>query len=131
MTPTQRTLARLRNDGYTARVVERWNPWAHIRQDLWGLDVLAIRSDRRGVLGVQCCAGSSAATRTSKLIAIPEIRIWLQAGNSAEVQAWAKRGARGKRKIWTCRKIEIGLDTAGNPCTLDPSPGEVPNAPSQ
>ena len=28
MTPTQRTLAALRADGYTAEVVERWNPYA-------------------------------------------------------------------------------------------------------
>ena len=36
MSPTARSLAHLRSLGYTARVVERWNPFAKIRQDLLG-----------------------------------------------------------------------------------------------
>jgi hypothetical protein len=36
MSPTQRSLAHLRRLGYQARVVERWNPFARVRQDLFG-----------------------------------------------------------------------------------------------
>ena len=44
MTPTQRSLAYLREQGYTVAIVERWNPFARIRQDLFGfVDLLAIR----------------------------------------------------------------------------------------
>lgn len=34
MTPTKRTLARLRSNGWTPAVVERWNPYARIRDAL-------------------------------------------------------------------------------------------------
>ena len=35
--PTQRSLKLLRDEGYTAQVVERWNPHARVRQDLFGV----------------------------------------------------------------------------------------------
>ena len=35
--PTTLTLKHLREQGYTAEVVERWNPHARIRQDLFGI----------------------------------------------------------------------------------------------
>ena len=36
ITPTQRTLKHMRERGYTCQVVEHWNPFARIRQDLYG-----------------------------------------------------------------------------------------------
>ena len=42
-TPTARTLATMRQEGWTVQVVERWNPHARIRQDLFGwADLLAV-----------------------------------------------------------------------------------------
>jgi hypothetical protein len=38
MTPTARSLAHLKALGYEERVVEKWNPFAKIRQDLFGMD---------------------------------------------------------------------------------------------
>ncbi len=35
MSPTQRTLAFLRKQGYTAAITERWNQFAHICRALW------------------------------------------------------------------------------------------------
>ena len=43
MSPTQRSLAHLKALGYQARVVEKWNPFAKVRQDLFGGDVLALK----------------------------------------------------------------------------------------
>ena len=44
MTPTQRSLKYLREQGYTVAIVERWNAFAKIRQDLFGfIDLLAIK----------------------------------------------------------------------------------------
>ena len=44
MSPTQRTLKRMRESGDYAlvKVVERWNAFARIRQDLWNFDILGI-----------------------------------------------------------------------------------------
>lgn len=99
--PTARTLAELRKQGYTAAIVERWNPWAKIRQDLYGfLDVLAIKTDEPGVLGIQTTTGSHAANRMHKAKQSPNLRIWLAGKNRFEVWAWSKRGPRGSRKTW-------------------------------
>ena len=46
--PTQRTLKRLRDLGYLAEVVERWNPHAKVRNDLFGFgDVMSGRHEVR------------------------------------------------------------------------------------
>lgn len=102
MSPTQRTLAECRKRGWTAQVVERWNPHARIRQDLFGcIDILAMHEG--GLLAIQACAGSSHATRRAKALAEPRIAQWLETGNAFEIWSWSKRGARGKRKTWTLR----------------------------
>ena len=107
--PTQRTLAELRKNGYTAQVVERWNPHARVRVDLFGvIDLLALLPDR--ILGIQACAGASHAVRRTKILDEPRARQWLQAGGELAGWSWAKQGARGKRKTWTLRVEAITLE---------------------
>lgn len=89
MSPTQRTLKRLREAGYLAAVVEHWNPFAHIRQDLFGfIDVLAVREGE--VLAVQACAGTDAAKRVRKIADHTNIGAVRKAGIRIEVHAWRK-----------------------------------------
>jgi len=60
MTPTERSLKYLREQGYLCAIVEKWNPHARIRQDLWGwCDILAIKKDE--VLAVQVTSTGVAA----------------------------------------------------------------------
>lgn len=100
--PTARTLEELRRQGYTAAVVEHWNPWAKVRQDLYGfIDVLAIKTDEPGVLAIQTTTTGHVANRMEKAKASPNLGIWLACKNRFEVWGWAKRGARGERKTWT------------------------------
>ena len=42
--PTQRTLKRMRESGdyVLVQIVEKWNAFARIRQDLWNFDILGI-----------------------------------------------------------------------------------------
>jgi hypothetical protein len=102
MSPTARSLATLRAEGWTAQVVERFNPGARVRVDLFGcIDILAIRDDQPGVLGIQACVTGDQAKRLAKIAEEPRIFTWKQAGNTIEVWGWAKRGPRGKRKVWT------------------------------
>ena len=44
ISPTQRTLKRMRDSGdyVLVQVVEKWNAFARIRQDLWNFDILGI-----------------------------------------------------------------------------------------
>lgn len=105
--PTSRTLAKLRELGFTAQVVERWNPHARIRQDLFGcIDVIAIRPGV-GIVGIQACAGASHAARVAKMKAEPRLAEWVESGGKAECWSWAKQGPRGKQKTWTLRREVI------------------------
>lgn len=110
--PTQRTLAECRKLGWVAQVVEKWNPHARIRQDLFGcIDIVAVtpKDDRMfgRTIGIQACAGSSSAARVKKAMAEPRLKAWLDAGNFFEVWAWRKVGPRGKRKVWEVRITQV------------------------
>jgi hypothetical protein len=104
---TQRSLKTLRALGYEVAIVEKFNshagPYGQ-RFDLFGLaDLEALAPDH--TLYVQCCSQSTGAAHLTKclaekrlscLVACPQRRF--------EVWCWAKRGARGKRKLWTVRR---------------------------
>ena len=102
VSPVQRTLAELRKRGFTAAVVERWNPHAKIRQDLFGLiDVVAVCPDSQIVWGIQVCGGNGdLAAHFAKAEASPHFAA-VSAGFAFQVWTWRKLGARGKRKLWT------------------------------
>jgi len=100
--PTQRALAECRRLGYTAQVVERWNQYARVRVDLFGvIDIVALTP--AGILGLQVCAGASHSSRRGKILAEPKARSWVNSGGLLELWSWSKRGARGKAKRWTLR----------------------------
>jgi hypothetical protein len=111
MTPTQRTLAYLRGLGATAAVTERWNPYAHVRQDLFGfIDLLALfppgsqpPTFSAGIYGVQCTTGTNHAAHSVKIAQSPHLGPWLAAGGCVLLISWSKTGPRGKRKLWTPR----------------------------
>ena len=112
MSPTQRSLKKLRDSGFVARVVEHWNPHARIRQDCWGADILAFWPGtstpvdpamwhNRPIL-VQTTTAGNASKRVAKVLAIPEAAAWVRQGNGFVIHSWGLRGERGKRKVWTC-----------------------------
>jgi hypothetical protein len=116
--PTELTLRQLRKDGYTARVVERWNQYARVRQDCFGFDVLAAypKTDV-GQLGVQACAAASHAARKEKILRNQEAAVWVASGARLEVWSWSTRrslertkaGKRSKRLVHHLRREEIRL----------------------
>lgn len=99
--PTQRTLEYLRAEGYMAAVVEKWNPHARLRQDLFGvIDVIAIRDGE--TLAVQATSGDHVAERVTKIAdsdATPKIRA---AGWRIVVHGWRK-AANGR---WQLREVD-------------------------
>jgi len=102
--PTQRTLKVLRGEGCVCGIVEKWNQFAMIRQDLFGfIDLVALRGNK--IVGVQCCAGSGHADHRRKILAEPRHRAWLAAGGEIELRSWRKikvtRG--GKAERWAER----------------------------
>lgn len=88
--PTQRSLKHLRDLGYPlVQVVERWNPYAKIRQDLFGIiDVLAVSND--SIIAVQTTSGSNVAARITKMKASVALPILKKAGILVVVHGWRK-----------------------------------------
>ena len=88
MTPTQRSLAYLRSEGYLVEVVEKWNSFTRTRKDLWGwADLLAIR--RGEVLAVQVTS-EGVANRVKKVMDSETIGRVREAGVRIEVHGWRK-----------------------------------------
>lgn len=105
--PTQRTIAELKTMGFTYQVVERWNPFAKRRVDLFGIiDILAMRPGA-GIIGIQTTDHTSHSKRRDKATAEPRLRQWIESGGRFELWSWGKRGERGKRKVWTLRREEL------------------------
>lgn len=118
VSPTARSLRRLRERGYLCQVVERFNPGARVRQDLFGfIDILAIKG---GItLGVQACTVGDQSKRIAKIKAEPKAAAWLSGyARHIEVHGWGKHGPRGKRKTWDVTETSVVLsdlpiDSAG------------------
>ncbi len=100
---TQRSMEKLRNDGWTIQVVEKWNPFARVRQDLYGfIDILAM-CGFRGIMGVQTTTVGEMKRRLAKIAAEPRAKTFLKAGGHIEVHGWKKLGKRsGTPGKWVC-----------------------------
>lgn len=124
VTPTARTLKWLREHGFVADVVEKWQTFPgtggrniRIRRDLFGFaDILALQIDPDGigdVILIQATGGSGGAhaARRSKIEAL-ELAQKIRESRVVhiEVWSWAKQGARGKRKLWKLRRERWILD---------------------
>jgi hypothetical protein len=105
----QRSEDLLQKQGFHVWIAERWNPWAHKRQDMFGFaDLLAIKSGISGVTAVQA-TGEDIHSHLEKMLPNPYLKVWLEASNQCFVWAWRKRGSRGERKTWQLREIEMVL----------------------
>jgi hypothetical protein len=103
MSPTQRTLDYLRKLGFPlVQVVERWNPHARIRQDLFGIiDVFAVSETE--IVAVQSTSGSNVASRLTKIADSAALPILRKAGIRVLVHGWRK-AANGR---WTLREVDV------------------------
>lgn len=94
ISPTQRSLKNLRNQGYTVAITVKWNPHARIRQDLFGfVDLLAIRDGE--TLAIQTTSAGNLSARRSKVVAHENLPIILSAGWQVIIHGWRKN-SKGK-----------------------------------
>jgi len=104
--PTARSLKWLRDQGYTAEVVEKWNQYSRTRRDLFNFgDILAFLPDVIGCLMVQATTTPNISARLKKMEGIENVEKWKLAHNQVVVHGWAKRGERGKRKKWQLKIV--------------------------
>jgi hypothetical protein len=111
MSPTARSLKKLRAEGWTASVVEKWIPQVKRRRDCFGFDVLACSAGLRNpccaaiascILGVQATSAANHSSRKAKLLKNAEAANWVAAGGRLEVWSWRK-SSRAQRPQWICR----------------------------
>lgn len=94
MTPTQRSLKHLRDQGYFCWIVEHWDHFARKRKDLWGFaDILALRDGE--VLAVQTTSGSNVAARVRKISEHENVGAVRKAGIRIAAHGWRKN-AKGR-----------------------------------
>jgi hypothetical protein len=102
-TPTQRSLAILKLVHPLVQVVEKWNPHARIRQDLFGIiDILCISAEGE-TIAVQTTSGSGVAARITKMTDSPALPHLRKAGWRIIVHGWRKNAA-GR---WTLREVDL------------------------
>lgn len=89
MSPTQRTLKYLRDNGYIAVVVASWNPFSRTRKDVLCGDILAFGHGE--VLLVNATDSTSVSKREAKAKANGDVQAWAS-------QPWAKFVVAGWRK---------------------------------
>ena len=113
--PTQRALAECKRLGWKAAIVERWNQWARVRQDLFGFADLVVLDGAPGLLALQVTDATSISKRMEKLSGVALVVDWLKAGMRVEVWGWrklvVKRG--GKATRWTLRRVAARLASDG------------------
>ena len=101
VSPTQRTLKRLKDSGDypLIEVVERWNAFAKVRKDLFGIiDILAI--DHKGVVtALQVTSYSNVGARVKKITESPATPFLRTADWVILVEGWHKKDNRWKSRI--------------------------------
>ena len=107
--PTTRTLALVRKQGFMAEVVEKWNAHIKIRQDLFGFaDVIAVDPNLGQSLLFQTTSYSGFSARRKKILESDKAKTWLDAGGRIFVHGWQQKGGKGTR--WSVREEEVTLE---------------------
>jgi hypothetical protein len=98
MSPTERSLKLLRKEGWRVAVVEKWNPHAKVRQDLFGFaDLIAFGAPGIVTL-VQVTSYSNMSSRRAKIRANEIADAWLLSYR-IELHGWKKVG-----KAWMLKR---------------------------
>ena len=101
--PTQRTLKHLRDGGYRAEVVERWNPHARVRHDLFNIiDVLAVNDSE--VVAVQTTSASNMKARINNIGEADILPLLLKLEWRVIVHGWKKNKQTNR---WELKEFEF------------------------
>jgi hypothetical protein len=100
--PTQLSLKLLRDQGYTVAIVEHWNSFARIRQDLFGfIDILALKG--KEVLAIQTTTATNMSARITKIGNSEYVGVVREAGWTIHVHGWHQ----DDKKKWHCKVKDV------------------------
>lgn len=101
MSPTARSLAKLRKDGWIVDVVERWIPGLNRRKDMMGVwDLVGCRVG--GVCFVQTTTKGNMKSRINKILDHPDLDVMRRCGATLLVHGWHKKG-----RFWNCETADV------------------------
>lgn len=93
----------MRNQGYVVAVVEHWNSFVKIRQDLFGFaDLIAFKD--KVVLLVQTTSDANVSARRKKVEDNPISALWLSSPRSRKVEVHGWKKVKGR---WRVRVVNI------------------------
>jgi len=122
LSPTQRTLRALRDQGRIVDISEKWvikpkHPAGGFRKDLFGFVDLVCLDVERGIIAIQSC-GQNYSEHLRKIMdseCTENVIEWLKCGGCLELWAWRKvklkRGGKAMRwqprvKVFTLEEFE-------------------------
>lgn len=96
--PTELSLAHMRKQGCVAQVVEKWNPHARVRSDLFGcVDVLCLHPDGE-TIAVQATSRANVSSRVAKIAEVEHLAAIRRCGWRLVVHGWDKYQGRYRVK---------------------------------
>jgi hypothetical protein len=102
--PTVRSLKAMRDQGYYAEVVERYNSFTKRRNDLFGfIDILCLGQNQ--VIGVQTTSYSNMSARIKKIREHENVHLVVASGIRILVHGWKKN----KSNRWEYKEVEVNL----------------------
>lgn len=112
MTPNARTRQMYRDRGLMSEIVERHSPFPKPfgkKHDLLGIfDGVTFSQP---IIGWQATSNAHLADRIAKVRSSEHYQTWLNLGHRIVCVGWAKKGPRGKRKLWAPTEVELTLET--------------------
>lgn len=85
--PTKRSLALMRERGYTCDIAEYWHAFARIRKDAFGfIDIWCLGDNE--IIGVQATSMSNVSARVNKIAEHENVAAVRKAGIRVIVQGW-------------------------------------------
>jgi len=102
ISPTQRTLARLKKENYNlCEVTEKWCSWSKRRKDLFGfIDILAIKDG--DTVAIQVTSYSNVSARVKKITESVALGPLRKANWTILVEGWHKKNGR-----WVSRIVDL------------------------
>ncbi len=99
--PVERSLRWYRKQGWYAYSVSRYVPQAKRTIDFAGFaDIIAYSPALACIVACQATTTANQAARVSKILALDSASAWWKAGGDIQVHGWARKGLKGKRKLW-------------------------------